>query len=117
MWNDIGQGQFNNRPSYLNWDKEEPNDKHYDRITPQKCDGEDCVQINIWKGVVTWFDLDCNIPLPFICEKSRGKGIAVFSFHFFLKRKKTSYQSQPPMAALCTSDIKRMSERVRLRPH
>lgn len=71
VWNDIGQGQLDNKPSYLNWDKEEPNDKHYDRFTPQRCDGEDCVQINIWNGVVTWFDLNCDIALPFICEKSR----------------------------------------------
>ena len=73
VWNDIGQGQFDNKPSYLNWDREEPNDKHYDRFTPQRCDGEDCVQINIWNGVVSWFDLNCDIVLPFICEKSRGK--------------------------------------------
>lgn len=84
VWNDIGQGQFDNRPSYLNWDREEPNDIHYDRLTPQRCDGEDCVQIYLWKGVVTWFDLNCNIALPFICEKSRGKGIAGFSCHFVL---------------------------------
>ncbi|KAL9958064.1 hypothetical protein ACROYT_G035032 [Oculina patagonica] len=71
VWNDVGQGQFDNTPSYLNWDREEPNDKHYDRMTPQRCDGEDCVQINLWKGVVSWFDLNCNIALPFICEKSR----------------------------------------------
>ena len=79
VWNDIGQGQLDNKPSYLNWDKEEPNDKHYDRFTPQRCDGEDCVQINIWNGVVTWFDLNCDIALPFICEKSRGKGVTIFS--------------------------------------
>ena len=79
MWNDIGPGQFDNKPSYLNWDREEPNDKHYDRFTPQRCDGEDCVQINIWNGVVTWFDLNCDIVLPFICEKSRGKDISFFN--------------------------------------
>lgn len=71
VWNDIGQGQFNNRSSYYNWDKEEPNDKHYDRGTPKRCDGEDCVKIHIQNGKVTWFDLNCEIALPFICEKSR----------------------------------------------
>ena len=79
MWNDIGQGQFGNKPSYLNWEKEEPNDKHYDRLTPQRCDGEDCVKINIWNGVVTWFDLSCDITLPFICEKSRGEKASLLS--------------------------------------
>lgn len=72
VWNDIGQGQFSNRPSYLNWDTGEPNDRHYDPFkTPQRCKGEDCVQIKSWKDVISWCDLDCNIALPFICEKSQ----------------------------------------------
>lgn len=72
VWNDIGQGQFSKRPSYLNWDIGEPNDRHYDPFkTPQRCKGEDCVQIKSWKDVDSWFDLNCNIELPFICEKSR----------------------------------------------
>lgn len=71
VWNDIGQGEFNNRTSYFNWDRDEPNDKHYDSGAPTRCDGEDCVNIHIRNGEVTWFDLNCEIALPFVCEKSR----------------------------------------------
>lgn len=72
VWNDIAQGKFDNKPSYLNWDVAEPNDWHYDTIkAPQRCKGEDCMQIKSWNDVISWCDLDCNIPLPFICEKSR----------------------------------------------
>ena len=74
VWNDIAQGKFDNKPSYLNWDVAEPNDWHYDTIkAPQRCKGEDCMQIKSWNDVISWCDLDCNIPLPFICEKSRGE--------------------------------------------
>ena len=74
MWNDIAQGKFDQKPSYLNWDLGEPNDRHYDPFkAPHGCKGEDCVQIKSWNDVISWFDLDCNIELPYICEKSRGK--------------------------------------------
>lgn len=74
VWNDIAQGKFDQKPSYLNWDLGEPNDRHYDPFkAPHRCKGEDCVQIKSWNDVISWFDLDCNIELPYICEKSRGK--------------------------------------------
>lgn len=74
VWNDIAQGKFDNKPSYLNWDLGEPNDRHYDPFkAPHRCKGEDCVQIKSWNDVISWCDLDCNIQLPYICEKSRGK--------------------------------------------
>lgn len=79
VWNDIGQGEFNNRTSYFNWDRDEPNDKHYDSGAPTRCDGEDCVNIHIRNGEVTWFDLNCEIALPFVCEKSRGEDISLLT--------------------------------------
>ena len=76
MWNDIAQGKFDNRPSYVNWEAAEPNDRHYDPFkAPQRCKGEDCVQIKSWNNVISWCDLDCNIQIPYICEKSRGEKI------------------------------------------
>lgn len=77
VWNDIAQGKFDQKPSYLNWDLGEPNDRHYDPFkAPHRCKGEDCVQIKSWNDVISWFDLDCNIELPYICEKSRDINIS-----------------------------------------
>ena len=76
MWNDVAQGKFDNRPSYVNWEASEPNDRHYDPFkAPQRCKGEDCVQIKSWNNVISWCDLDCNIQIPYICEKTRGEKI------------------------------------------
>lgn len=77
VWNDVAQGKFDNRPSYVNWEPGEPNDRHYDRIkAPQGCKGEDCVQIKSSNNVISWCDLDCNIQIPYICEKSQDLNIS-----------------------------------------
>ncbi|XP_068751342.1 C-type mannose receptor 2-like [Montipora capricornis] len=77
VWNDIAQGKFDNRPTYYNWELGEPNDRHYDPFkAPRRCKGEDCVQIKSWNDVISWCDLDCDIQLPYICEKSRDLNIS-----------------------------------------
>lgn len=60
---------------YFNWDRDELNDKYYDSGVLMRCDGEDCVNIYIRNGEVIWFDLNCEIVLLFVCEKSWGEDI------------------------------------------
>ncbi|KAK3736550.1 hypothetical protein RRG08_051542 [Elysia crispata] len=67
-----GEGKFEwlnetNGAMYSNWDIGQPNNIHYQMHS----NSQDCVEFgNKYVTPKRWNDIDCDIPLKFICEKS-----------------------------------------------
>eukprot|EP00794_Sanderia_malayensis_P017277 gene17277-19004_t len=72
VWNEVRYSA--QTLQFVNWASNEPNDMVFsDQFSRTGCPGEDCVLINTWQAKAHWYDMDCSVKKPYICERVRDR--------------------------------------------